>query len=109
MSPRAPGGAADLSLADLIQIDAACDRFEAARRAAAAPPLEAILASVPDPARVRLLREVLIREVEARLNWGERPDAAGYHARFPEHPHVVAAVFALLQGDASPPAATPTR
>jgi hypothetical protein len=92
--PRAVG--AKLPLADLIRIDAACDRFEAAWREGEAPELLAFLAGTEGPARGGLLRELLALDLGYRLQRGERPDADAYRARFPAHPEVHDAVDALL-------------
>jgi tetratricopeptide (TPR) repeat protein len=90
---------AGLPLADLMQLDEACDRFEAACRAGQAPELAAFLADVrvADAARGPLLRELLALDVEYRRSRGERPDADAYRARFPEHSAIVDRVFTQLE------------
>jgi hypothetical protein len=77
----------------LKQIDAACDRFEAAWRSSERPDLRAFLAAIPQPARARLFSELLPIDLEFRHNRGERPDAAEYRARFPEYLAAIEAVF----------------
>jgi hypothetical protein len=77
----------------LKQIDAACDRFEAAWRSGEQPDLGAFLASIPEPARARLFSELLPLDLEFRHKRGEQPDAAEYRDRFPEHLTAIEAVF----------------
>jgi len=86
----------NLPLSDLKQIDAACDRFETAWRAGQRADPALFLPGVSGPARVRLLRELLLIELESRRRSGERPDAAEYAARFPEDLSVVDSVFIEL-------------
>jgi WD40 repeat protein len=78
-------------------IDAVCDRFEAAWRAAGpagpAPRLEGFLAeAAPDDAG-ELLGELLPLELHFRLGRGERPTAREYAARFPTHAALVGRLF----------------
>jgi hypothetical protein len=80
-------------LRNLKQIDAACDRFEAAWRSGERPDLGAFLAAIPEPARARLFSELLPLDLESRHQRGERPDAADYRARFPEYLAAIEAVF----------------
>jgi eukaryotic-like serine/threonine-protein kinase len=94
MNPRQTVGEGGLELADWRRIDAACDRFESAWRAGERPDLAAGLAVAAGPARDRLFRELLALELEFRLGRGERPEAAEYDARFPEHLDAVDAAFA---------------
>jgi tetratricopeptide (TPR) repeat protein len=99
MSP--PSGAGENPpLADLLQIDSACDRFEAAWRAGERPELELYLAEVSQAARPRLLRELLILELEYQRNGETQPDPAEYRARFAEYAAVIDAAFAQLEASA---------
>ncbi len=72
------------NLADFIQIDAACDRFEAAYQAGESPDLAAYLAEVPAGARVPLFRNLLSLDIEYRRRRGEHPDLKSYRERFPD-------------------------
>jgi tetratricopeptide (TPR) repeat protein len=86
-----------LPLADRKQIDAACDRFEAAWHADARPDFASILdGQAPGPARVRLFRELLALDLEFRRGAGERPALASYRARFPEFVAVIDALDGLI-------------
>jgi len=71
-------------VAGLQQIDAACDRFEAAWRAGEAPDLTAYLAEAPVELRLFLFRDLLRLDLEFRRERGEQPDAFFYASRFPE-------------------------
>ena len=97
MTTRATAGGGSLPLDDMIRIDDACDRFEAACRAGERPEPADFLAGIDGPARPRLLRELLALDLEYRRERGERPDADDYRARFPEHLDVVDAAFVQLR------------
>jgi hypothetical protein len=96
MKPSAKADDGDLSLDDWRRVDAACDQFEAAWRAGERPDPVPLLAEVMKPARARLLRELLIIELESRRQLGEQPDVAEYAGRFPEDLTVVDGVFVEL-------------
>jgi tetratricopeptide (TPR) repeat protein len=98
MSPPAASGDS-LPLADLLAIDSACDRFEAAWRSGEQPDPAQYLAEASEAARPRLLRELLILALDYHQTGNTHPDLAEYRSRFPEYPDVVEAVFA--QFDAS--------
>jgi WD40 repeat protein len=68
------------------RIDAVCDRFEAAWKAAAAgeaPRIEDYLDAVPEGERAALLQELVLLDVHYRARRGERPRPEEYGARFP--------------------------
>jgi hypothetical protein len=68
------------------RIDAVCDRFEAAWKAAAAgagPRIEDYLDPFPEGDRAALLRELVLLDVHYRARQGERPPPEEYRARFP--------------------------
>ena len=88
-----------LPLADRKRIDAICDRFEAAWRTGESPDLAACLAEFSGPARAHLFRDLLALDVEYRASLGDRPTAADYRARFPEHEAIVDAAFAPTHAD----------
>jgi serine/threonine-protein kinase len=96
MNPRSTAHADDLPLADLRQIDAACDRFEAAWQAGKRPDLTEYLTGISGPTRARLLQELLVVEVERRRERGEPLDAAEYPSRFPDDLSVLDRVFTEL-------------
>ncbi len=96
MKPPATSDDNDLSLEDWRHVDAACDQFEAAWLAGERPDPSPLLAEVTGPARTRLLRELLIIELDFRRQRGERPEVAEYAGRFPEDLTVVDGVFVEL-------------
>ena len=96
MNPSARTDEADLPVGDWKRIDAACDQFEAAWRGGGRPDPAPLLAEVRGPARARMLRELLVIELESRRRQGERPDATEFAARFPEEVAVVDGVFTEL-------------
>jgi tRNA A-37 threonylcarbamoyl transferase component Bud32/putative hemolysin len=68
------------------RIDAVCDRFEAAWKAAAAgaePRIEDYLGAVPEGEQAALLQELVLLDVHYRARRGERPRPQDYRARFP--------------------------
>jgi tetratricopeptide (TPR) repeat protein len=83
-----------LPLASLLQIDAICDRFEAAWRTGGPPELSSFLDEAEGPVRARLFDGLLTIELESRLGRGEAPDVPSYDDRFPEYRDVIATVFA---------------
>jgi tetratricopeptide (TPR) repeat protein len=91
--PPAAGGD-ELPLAALLHIDDACDRFESGWRAGDRPAPEAFLDGAEGAVRAKLLRELLVLDLEFRRAAGERPDAADYRARFPGDLGAVDAAFA---------------
>ena len=76
MNPRSTLGEPAVPVTAFMQIDAACDRFEADYRAGRSPDLAAYLAGVPEEVREPLFRNLLAVDLEYRLRRGERPDAA---------------------------------
>ncbi len=73
MTPRTSVGEEELPVAELLLVDAACDRFEAAWRGGSEPQLAPFLAAASALARPRLFRELLTIDLEYRLGRGERP------------------------------------
>jgi tetratricopeptide (TPR) repeat protein len=89
---------AGLPVADMQQIDAACDRFEAAWRAGERPRIEAFLCQLSGPTQPRLFHDLLDLEIDLRVQSGEQPDRRFYHNRFPQHEDIIDAVFAARDG-----------
>jgi serine/threonine-protein kinase len=87
------------NLAEFLQIDAACDRFEGAWQAGQRPDLASYLSRAPAGARVPLFRNLLNLDIEYRLQRGERPNGPSYCERFPELADVVQSVFRSRSGD----------
>ena len=92
MNPRAMLDAR-LPVTDLQQIDAICDRFEAAWSTGQTPDLESFLSEAPTSAQAHLFGDLLHIELEYRTQRGEQPDAQSYHERFPAFRAIVAAAF----------------
>jgi predicted ATPase len=84
MSAALPTGYGQLGAALAQGVDEACDRFEAAWRVGQHPVIEAYLGGVPEPARLVLVRELILFEVAARRRGGEGPRLEEYRERFPE-------------------------
>ena len=71
---------------DLLRIDAVCDRFESALAAGENPSIEAFVKAHPE-LNTKVLRLELIRlELYYRQDRGEKPDLAGYSARYALEP-----------------------
>ena len=71
---------------DLLRIDAICDRFESALAAGENPSIEAFVKAHPE-LNTKVLRLELIRlELYYRQDRGEKPDLAGYSARYALEP-----------------------
>jgi eukaryotic-like serine/threonine-protein kinase len=81
------------SVAGLRQIDAACDRFEAAWREGTAPDLASYIETAPVELRLFLFRDLLRLDMEFRRERGEQPDALSYASRFPQFQEELAAAF----------------
>src|SRR5262245_1847847 len=88
-------------------VDAACDRFEAAWRAGAAPRIEDYLAETRQADRPALLGELVTLERELRLQRGERPGVEEYLDRFPQHAGVIRATFGAATDPCGGPTARP--
>ncbi len=99
MTSRASVSENELPVADLLHIDDACDRFEAAWRNGQEPELARFLADASAQARPRLLRELLAIELEFRRDRGERPEPEAYRAGIADHANVIDEVFAAFRWD----------
>lgn len=86
-----PEPSTQLSLAE--QIDAECDRYEAAFRACHKPRMEAFLASVDQTVRAAMFRALLELDIELRRGQGETPLVSDYEQRFPEDRSTIRAIF----------------
>ena len=80
------------------QIDAICDRFEAAWKSGSAPALEDFLRDLPGDIDNKLLLELLKLDLEYRSQQGETPTPEDYVDRLPEHASLIRdRMDALLQ------------
>jgi eukaryotic-like serine/threonine-protein kinase len=93
---------APLAAAQLHEIDAICDRFEAACRAGHRPELAAFLSEAPAGGLALLFRDLLHLDLEFRDKNGEKLDKDSYVRRFPELTDQIDAVFELLPDDSTP-------
>jgi serine/threonine protein kinase len=90
-----------LSPADALQVEALCNRFEAAWKAR--PPIEPYLGDAAEPARPVLLAELLQLDLAYRRRAGETPVASDYLPRFPEYVSLIAALLPASDGPGSLP------
>jgi tRNA A-37 threonylcarbamoyl transferase component Bud32 len=72
------------TLARELQVERACEAFEAAWRAGRPLAIEALLEENPPEVRGLLLRELIAIELELRRQRGEQPDPQEYESRFPQ-------------------------
>src|SRR5262249_38447146 len=85
------------------QVNALCNRFEAAWRAGQRPRIEDALAEAAEAERAALLQELLALEVYYRRRHGEDPRPDDYRARFPAlDPTWLAAAVAAPAADVQP-------
>ena len=78
------------------EIDAICDRFEAAWKAGQRPRIAAYLAELPEPGRAGLFRHLLALELHYRRTAGETPELGQYRERFPDFLAAVADAFPTI-------------
>ena len=90
---------APLAAAELHEIDAICDRFEAAWRAGGRPDLASFLSDAPIGGLPLLFYDLLNLELEFRAKYGDTADRNQYLERFPEFAEQVDAVFAVGRRD----------
>src|SRR5512135_2874180 len=83
-----------LAVADLDQLIAICDRFEADWKLGRPRSIEEELREAPERLRDRLLCDLLALELEARAARGEAPRLGEYRGRFPDLPGVIDGAFA---------------
>ena len=89
------------TVANSVQLDAVCDRFEAAWRSGARPTLEGFLTELPEDVRVRGFRELLEVELAYRRKSGEPISADEYRPRFPQQADIINGLF--LESQEHPP------
>jgi eukaryotic-like serine/threonine-protein kinase len=76
------------------EVDAACDRFEAAWRAGDRPRIEDFLGGPADSRSPALLRHLLALELDYRGGLGESPESSEYQVRFPGQDGLINSAFA---------------
>src|SRR6516162_8873811 len=77
-------------------VDAACDRFEAAWRAGDRPRIEDFLGGATESDRSGLLRHLLAVELDYRTGLRESPEPSEYRGRFHGLGGLIDSVFAEL-------------
>jgi serine/threonine protein kinase len=93
---------ADVPVSEMLRIEEACNRFEAAWQAGERPRVEDYLGGTTGPHQAALLRELLLLDLSYCWQHGERPAVSEYRRRFPEHAAVVQAVFDKAASPAPP-------
>ena len=93
-----PESLADLPWDSAQQVDAVCDKFEAAYRSGRQPRIEEFLDGTSEPERSVLFGELLKLEIQIRLKHGTDSTLVldDYRIRFPDLKAVVDAVFKVL-------------
>jgi tetratricopeptide (TPR) repeat protein len=95
----------------LLQVDSACDSFEASWKSAQTsgerPLIENFLGETPQPERSVLLRELIALDIHYRQRVGEAPQAEEYCRRFPAEAAVVADLWSADSPSTALPAPCP--
>jgi hypothetical protein len=84
---------AQLSLAELILVNDAAERFEAGWRKREDPRIETFLDGLPPSLRDEVLKTLLEIEIELRSESHDPASRIEFERRFPAHRDVVAAAF----------------
>ena len=87
------------SAPSFFQVDAACDRFQAACDAGREAKIEDYLTDWEEPERSKLLYELINLEIRHRQQHGERPSLDEYQTRFADSPQVVQEVCQQVADD----------
>jgi predicted Ser/Thr protein kinase len=95
-------GAGTLPPAQVLELERACDRFEAAWRAGRRPRVEEYLGETPEPARSKLLRDLLTLDLAYRRLAGERPCPDDYRTGLTAHGELINSVFRSATGGTDP-------
>jgi serine/threonine protein kinase/lipopolysaccharide biosynthesis regulator YciM len=96
-----------LSPDDALQVEAVCNRFEAAWKAGPRPQIDLYLRNAAEPARQVLLVELVQLDLAYRRRAGETPVVKDYLPRFPEQASLIAALFQAPDEPVSLPEKTP--
>ena len=80
-------------LSAALRVEDLCTDFEEQYRTGQSPRIEDSLVRIEDSTRRRLLRELLLLEVELRRRAGQTPRADDYRPRFPDHADLVEEVL----------------
>lgn len=83
----------DLTSAEWAKIDAACDRFESAWQAGHRPVIADYIVTVSGTAHAKLLRELILLDVEYRQIHGEKARRSDYESQFSHEHELLSQVF----------------
>ena len=97
MTSRASVSENKLPVADLLHINHACDRFEAAWRNGLEPELATFLADASAPSRLGCFASCLRSSWSSVASRGERPKPEAYHAGIADHADVINEVFSAFR------------
>jgi hypothetical protein len=86
----------------VLELERACDRFEAAWRVGRRPRAEDFLDAVRESGRPRLLRELLTLEVAYRRRDGESPTPEEYRGRLPGRDDLIDLLFHAMEDGSLP-------
>jgi hypothetical protein len=84
---------AELSLAELLRVHEAAERFETAWRRGDRPRIEQFLDGLPPALRDEVLKTLIEIEIELRRGGRNPATRAEFERRFPGYLKIVAAVF----------------
>jgi hypothetical protein len=84
-----------------LSVTEVCQQFETAFKTGQKPLVEEYLGQRPEPHRSVLLCHLLILDLDLRIKNQERPSAAEYRRRFPDHLSVVEGVLRARSGEIS--------
>jgi len=93
MNGQPDGNQEVLQVAELQQIDRACEHFQAAWEAGKQPRIEDYLAAASDNCRSELLQRLVAQELICRSRSGETPTPEEYERRFPADASTVRQAF----------------
>lgn len=91
------------------RVDEICDRFERAWRGGHSPRIETHLQGTEGAVRDSLLRELLLLEIDLRLESAERPPKEEYLERFPSEAGLIEEIFQEVTESRSPSTARTVR
>jgi serine/threonine protein kinase len=104
MSEPSREGVEALPHSQVLELESACDRFEAEWRVGRRPRVEDFLGGMPEPCRPKLLRDLLTLDLTYRRLSGERPAPEDYRGRLPAHGELIDSVFRRTASGTGPDA-----
>jgi predicted Ser/Thr protein kinase len=82
----------------VLELERACDRFEAEWRAGRRPRVEDFLGGIPEPGCSKLVRDLLMLDMTYRRLAGERPAPQDYVGGLAAHHELIDSVFGCAAG-----------